>query len=61
MMDHKDGTDGCAADVAWLVAGERGEGQQAGDAGTCGGQSGPALAGPQLRCGARHLVVTGRE
>jgi hypothetical protein len=46
MMDHKDGTDGCAADVAWLVAGERGEGQQAGDAGTCGGQSGPALARP---------------
>lgn len=37
MMDSEDGgADGCAAGVAWLVAGEHGDGQPAEDADTGG-------------------------
>jgi hypothetical protein len=41
MMDCKGGTDGCAADVAWPVAGEHGEGQPAEDADTGGARVDP--------------------
>jgi hypothetical protein len=44
-MDCEDGADGCATDVAWLVFGEHGDGQQAEvstQAAAC--QSGPAAS-----------------
>ena len=40
MMDSEDGgADGCAAEVAWLMAGEHGDGQPAEDADTGGARA----------------------